>query len=192
MKEEVFYAPLVNESEEQMRDLGIKKEDCRIWTVGTRRIRVCLVPANQETRDFLIAQLQADRTRERRANRCRVPGQRKAWVRCPAEVSCSTCPYGLQDDSKEASVVSLEVLMDSGFDKAGPDCTAEKAEHRDELRELIRRMNEVNPDLVRIVEWQAAGFSAAEIAGKMGVSQPTVYRALQKIHQIAQDYREGH
>ena len=188
---EVIYAPIEIESEEQMRDLGLKQEDCRTWKIGNSRVLVYLVPANQETRDFLLAELYTRHTQERRKNRCVVPGLRKAWIQCPSENSCSDCPYGYQYVEGGARCLSLEKMLEDGFDSSGWDDTSDTVTNREELRCLYELLNEADPNLVRIVELQAAGFSVAEIADKMGVSQPTVYRALQKIHQLAQDYREN-
>ena len=82
-------------------------------------------------------------------------------------------------------------MLEDGFDYPGWDDTSDTVTNREELRGLYALLNEADPNLVRIVELQAAGYSVAEIAERFSASKATVYRALQKIHRIAQDYREN-
>ena len=73
--EEIIYAPIEIESADQLHALGATWEDCHIWKFGPEHVRVLLVPANVETREFLVNELNSRHSRNLRNRRCMIPGK---------------------------------------------------------------------------------------------------------------------
>ena len=55
--EEIIYAPIEIESADQLHALGATWEDCKTWKFGHEYIKVLLVPADEEVRDYLVKEL---------------------------------------------------------------------------------------------------------------------------------------
>ena len=184
--EEIIYAPIEIESADQLHALGATWDDCKKWKIGNEYITVFLVPSNQETRDFLIAELNSRYSRKYRGSRCILPGKRKAFVQCRTINSCSECPYGRQGDSRVPQILSLEALQSEGFDPAMEDATSIDAENRVELERLFNRLKESDPQYLEVVCLKAAGYTLDEISDKLSIPRTTVHRMLKKIRQIAE------
>ena len=106
--EEIIYAPIEIESADQLHALGATWEDCQIWKFGPEHVRVLLVPANEETREFLVNELNSRHSRNLRNRRCMIPGKWTAQIQCPSENSCLNCPFGREDDERQSRMMSLD------------------------------------------------------------------------------------
>ena len=185
--EEIIYAPIEIESADQLHALGATWEDCNTWTIGVTPVKVYLVEADEATRDFLVSELERKYTKRFRDVRCMVPGNIKAWIRCPECNKCNACPYGRSADDHEGVMISLDDLMENGYESATGDVTAEQAENELLLEELLEKLRSLNPLYVDIIHLKAAGYSTTEIASKLGISQPTVSRMLRKIQNLTDE-----
>ena len=187
--EEIIYAPIEIESEDQLHALGATWDDCRTWKIGAFLVTVYLVPANQETRDYLMQELQKKYEHYSRHTRCLVPGRRKSLITCPERNRCCECPYGLSPQDQQSREISLDALLERGFDLDDGDTTSGNALLSLELKELLQVLQKENPDYVEVVRLIAAGYTVPQIAKRLYLSRASVYRALDKIHTIAAAYQ---
>ncbi len=184
--EEIIYAPIEIESAEQLHALGATWEDCKTWRIGARPVTVFLVPADEATRDFLLKELQAKYEHYSRHTRCLVPGLRKALITCPEWNRCDQCPYGRVKDPEGSSPLSLDALIENGFEMEAGDSTAASAETCIELENILNRLYEENPDFVRLVTLRAKGYTVDEIVSFMHISRATFFRMQKEIRRIAE------
>ena len=183
--EEIIYAPIEIESADQLHALGANWEDCKTWRIGVTPVKVVLVPANQETRDFLIQEMRNKYCKASRQTRCLVPGKRKAWITCPESNRCTACPYHREGEIRETETVSLDSLLENGIEYAGADVTAEQAEAACELDLIIQILREKDPRYVRIIQMLADGYTVSEIAMNLDCSPKTVYRLFGEARRVA-------
>ena len=184
--EEIIYAPIEIESADQLHALGATWEDCKTWKFGCEHIKVLLVPADADTRDFLVGELNRRHTRDLRISRCMVPGKLSGLIRCPSQNSCMNCPYGREKEVKQRRELSLESLMEDGFDPEGMDITSDRAEAAVQLELILTRLREEDPRLLDLVYLKAAGYRSREIADRLEISRRTYVRLEQKIREIAE------
>ena len=114
--EEIIYAPIEIESADQLRALGATWDDCKTWRIGREHIKVLLVPADVDTRDFLVDELNRRHSRDLRRSRCLVPGKCSGLILCPSQNSCMNCPCGREKGVNQRQELSLDSLMEDGFD----------------------------------------------------------------------------
>ena len=183
--EEIIYAPIEIESADQLHALGATWDDCKTWRIGVTPVKVILVPANQETRNFLIKEMQDKYSKVSRNRRCVVPGKKKSWITCPESNHCTACPYHREGGNGAVETVSLDSLLENGIEYGGTDVTAEQAETACELDLLIQILSEENPRYVRLVRLLEAGYTVPEIAVRLNCSPKTVYRLIREIRRVA-------
>lgn len=184
-REEIIYAPIEIESAAQLHALGATWEDCKTWKFGHEYIKVLMVPADEEVRDYLVKELNRRHSRDLRSSRCMIPGRRSAYIQCPSENSCLNCPFGRAREVCQRQVLSLDSLMEEGFDPAGEDTTSKRAEDTIELDRILTRLREEDPRMLDLVYLKAAGYRSQEIADRLGISRRTYVRLEQKIREIA-------
>ena len=184
-KEEIIYAPIEIESADQLHALGYRWEDCKTWKFGVTPVTVLLVPADRETSAFLIDQLNRKYAHVNRGTRCKVPGTRKPLISCPEWNSCNSCPYGKQPEDRQSHTVSLDQLLEDGFDLESDDSTSSRALASLELDRIFRLLQGENPLYVQIVRLRAAGYTSDEIARMTGISRATLFRYYQRIRELA-------
>ena len=189
--EEIIYAPIEIESADQLHALGATWEDCKTWKFGHEYIKVLLVPADEEVRDYLVKELNRRHSRDLRSSRCMIPGRRSAYIQCPSENSCLNCPFGREREVCQRQVLSLDSLMEEGFDPAGEDITSKRAEDTIELDRILSCLREEDPRLLDLVYLKAAGYRSQEIADQLGISRRTYVRLEQKIREIACKQENG-
>ena len=113
--EEIIYAPIEIESADQLHALGATWEDCKTWRIGVTPVKVILVPADQETRDFLIQDLRRKYVNRNRQTRCQVPGKYNRPVTCPAmsptgETGLSVLTACWRTAMKRGALIRLPIL----------------------------------------------------------------------------------
>ena len=187
-KEEIIYAPIEIESADQLHALGATWADCKTWRIGMTPVKVYLVPADQEVRDYLMQELRKKYSNQNHQGRCKIPGKRKTLIDCPLTNRCASCPYGTDGSLRQGRTVSLDEMLEEGYDQAGLDTASEQAENRIELEHILRCLREENPLYPEIVRMRASGYSPIEISEKIDVNVRTVHRMLQKIRRLASDY----
>lgn len=183
--EEIIYAPIEIESEDQLRALGATWDDCRTWRFGTHPVIVYMVPANQETRDYLIEELQHKYSKTFRKNRCLVPGKQKSWIPCPESNHCQNCPYENRPEDRQRKWISLDQMQEDGYEPGTGDITAERGEAAVLLDQILKRLREKNPAYLSTIRMLADGYSVSEIARVHYRSTQTIYLWLEDIRRIA-------
>ncbi len=183
--EEIIYAPIEIESADQLHALGATWDDCKTWRIGREHIKVLLVPADVDTRDFLVDELNRRHSRDLRRSRCLVPGKCSGLILCPSQNSCMNCPFGREKGVNQRQELSLDSLMEDGFDSEGPDITSGKAEASVRLELILAKLREADPRLLDIVCLKAAGYHPQEIADRLGISRRTYYRLDETIRGLA-------
>lgn len=184
--EEIIYAPIEIESADQLHALGATWEDCRTWTIGVTPVKVYLVPADQATRDFLMQDLRRKYVNLHRQTRCLVPGKNNRPITCPARNHCDRCPYGLNADDRGSKTVSLDILLEDGYEEGSADTTADPVISSIYLEDVLRRLREENPVFLDIVYLRADGLTLDEISERLNIPRTTLHRMLQKIRRIAE------
>ena len=184
--EEIIYAPIEIESAAQLHALGATWEDCKTWRIGVTPVKVVLVPSNQETRDFLIQEMRRKYVNRHRQTRCLVPGRNNRPVTCPERNHCDCCPYGMNADDRNSKVVSLDSLLEDGYEEGSDDTTADPVVSSMYLDDVLRHLREENPVFLDIVYLRADGLTLDEISAKLSIPRTTLHRMLQKIRQIAE------
>ena len=184
--EEIIYAPIEIESADQLHALGATWEDCKTWRIGVTPIKVVLVPSNQETRDFLIQEMRRKYVNRHRQTRCLVPGRNNRPVTCPERNHCDCCPYGLNADDRSNKVVSLDSLLEDGYEVESDDTTADPVVSSMYLEDVLRHLRGENPVFLDIVYLRADGLTLDELSGRLNIPRTTLHRMLQKIKRIAE------
>ena len=184
--EEIIYAPIEIESADQLHALGATWEDCKTWRIGVTPVKVILVPADQETRDFLIQDLRRKYVNRNRQTRCQVPGKYNRPVTCPAKNHCDCCPYGLNVSDRGDRTISLDSLLEDVYEAGGTDTTADPVVSSMYLEDVLRRLREEKPVFLDIVYLRADGLTLDEISERLNIPRTTLYRMLQKIRKIAE------
>ena len=184
--EEIIYAPIEIESADQLHALGATWDDCKTWRIGVTPVKVILVPADQEMRDFLMQDLRSKYVNRSRQTRCLVPGKYNRPVICPARNHCDCCPYGLNADDRSSRMVSLDSMLEDGYEEGGADTTADPIISSMYLEDVLRRLREENPVFLDIVYLRADGLTLDEISDRLKIPRTTLYRMLQKIRRIAE------
>ncbi len=187
--EEIIYAPIEIESADQLHALGATWDDCKTWRIGAKPVTVFLVPADEETRDFLLKELQTKYEHYSRRTRCLVPGVRKSLIICPERNHCDQCPYGRVKDPGASVPLSLDTLIEDGFEMEAGDSTAAAAEASIELERILKRLYEVNPIYVRLVTLRAEGYTVEEITSIMHISRATFFCMQKEIRTLGQEGR---
>ena len=124
------------------------------------------------------------------STRCMVPGQRKAFIRCKDTNKCSECPYGMTPETKQASLVSLDGLVEDGYEPETADSVEQQAVAKMEYAEIRARMDAEDPRIARAFEArELLGDSVTRIAADLGVSEPRVYQLLRRAKEIGKEYR---
>ena len=185
--EEIIYAPIEIESADQLHALGATWDDCRTWRIGARPVTVFLVPADRETRDFLIQDLRQKYEHYSRRTRCKIPGTRKQLVTCPESNHCDQCPFGMCREEREPETISLDAMLEEGFEPMCEDTIADYAETSLELERVLKKLYAMNPDYVRLVTMRAQGYTVDEIVSLMHISRATLFRMLRQIRRIAEN-----
>ncbi len=191
---EILYdAPIEIKDQTDMDNYGITKADCRFLRFnGSQKMRVYFYKtSNREFAEYQWETINNQHSSTYLASRCMVPGKRKAFVRCRDTNKCTACPYGMTPETRQAAIVSLDGLIESGWDPT----PVESVEHtvlakieREEIRALMRAED------WRIAEVYEArtflGDSVKTIAEELSLSEPRVYQLLSRAKKIIKKYRE--
>ena len=190
--ETLYDAPIEIKDKADMNHYGITIEDCRYLHLGSSQ-RLLVYFFKTTNRAFAEAQweyINNVHSRGYSSTRCMVPGQRKAFVRCRDTNKCSECPYGRTLETKQASLVSLDDLVESGYEPEAADSVEQQAVAKMEYAEIRARMDAEDPRIARVLEAKVLlGDTVTKIAADLGVSEPRVYQLLRRAKEIGREYR---
>lgn len=192
---EILYdAPIVIEKNdsEVLTMLGITKKDCTYLSFnGSEKVRVYLF----KTTDRRYAEMEWENVNNLHSSgyfksRCMVPGKRDGLIRCRDTNKCAECPYGRKPEDKQAQKVSLDGLLEDGYDPAAEDSVERQVVSKGIYQEIRKIMDNEDPRMADAFEAKTLlGYSAKEIAKGLGVSVPRVYQLLDRAVAIGQAYR---
>lgn len=182
----VFAAPIEIESSEQMEALGLRREQCRTWQIGSIRVTVHLTPADEETCLFLLGELQRKYRHANRQNRCLIPGRQKPLIRCPDCNRCSQCPFPQHREKLSGACLSLDSMIDDGFSFAQEDMCWLRLEQQEALRAAFEAVRAANPKYLRaFLLREYAGLSVSEVAARMHDTERNVYYYIAQAKRLA-------
>ncbi len=190
--ETVYDAPIEIKGKADMDNYGITIEDCRYLHFGASQ-KILVYFFRTTNRAFAEAQweyINNVHSRGYSSTRCMVPGQRKAFVRCRDTNKCSECPYGRTPETRQASLVSWNGLVESGYEPESFDSAEQQVMAKMEYAEIRARMDAEDPRIARAFEArELLGDSVTRIATDLGVSEPRVYQLLRRAKEIGREYR---
>lgn len=187
----LFDCPIEIKDKQDLNNYGIKWSDCRTLNYhGSEKVTVYFLKTeNRELAEYQWSYLDTKHSRGYASMRCMIPGKRKAFIRCPDTVSCATCPY---KDKKQSPVISLDGLVENGYESADSACVDEQVSAKMEYEIIRARMDAEDPRISRAFEMkELMGFSVKEIATELGISQPRVYQLIARGKEIGEEYRKN-
>ena len=188
----VWYdAPVQIRDQADLANYHIQWSDCRKWRFGGGKpVMVYFVKVQElAVAEFLWKDLNYEHWQEYAAKRCMVPGTRKDWIRCPSNMSCANCPYG---NEKKRPVISLDGLVEVGYEPGADVSAEEKAYYALVYREIRNLLDAKDPLFAEVLEAKILDEkSAAIIARRLGVKTSHVYKMLDKIREIGEIYKNS-
>ena len=188
----VWYdAPVQIRDQADLANYHIQWSDCRKWRFGGGKpVMVHFVKVRElAVAEFLWKDLNYEHWQEYAAKRCMVPGTRKDWIRCPSNMSCAHCPYG---NEKKRPVISLDGLVEVGYEPGAEVSAEEKALYALVYREIRNLLDAKDPRLAMVLEAKVLDEkSAMVIAKRLGVKTSRVYKMLDKIREIGEIYKNS-
>lgn len=190
--ETLYDAPIEIKDRADMENYGINVEECKYLHLGSSQ-RILVYFYKTTNRAFAEAQweyINNVHSRGYNSTRCMVPGQRKVFIRCKDTNKCSACPYGRTPDTKQAAIISLDGLVEDGYEPETCGFVEQQAIAKMEYAELRARMDEEDPRIARAFEAkELLGDSVSKIAEDLGVSEPRVYQLLKRAKEIGKKYQ---
>ena len=188
----VWYdAPVQIRDQADLANYHIQWSDCRKWRFGGGKpVMVHFVKVRElAVAEFLWKDLNYEHWQEYAAKRCMVPGTRKDWIRCPSNMSCANCPYG---NEKKRPVISLDGLVEVGYEPGADVSAEEKAYYALVYREIRNLLDAKDPLFAEVLEAKILDEkSAATIAQRLGVKTSRIYKMIDKIREIGEAYKNS-
>ena len=188
----VWYdAPVQIRDQADLANYHIQWSDCRKWRFGGGKpVMVHFVKVKElAVAEFLWKDLNYEHWQEYAAKRCMVPGTRKDWIRCPSNMSCAHCPYG---NEKKRPVISLDGLVEVGYEPGADVSAEEKALSALGYREIRNLLDAKDPLFAEVLEAKILDEkSAAIIAQRLGVKTSRIYKMIDKIREIGEAYKNS-
>lgn len=191
--ETLYDAPIEIKDKADMNHYGITIEDCKYLHLGSsQRILVYFYKTtNRAFAEYQWEHINNMHSSGYYSTRCMVPGQRKAFVRCKDTNKCSECPYGRTPDTKQAALISLDGLVEDGYEPETCGFVEQQAMAKMEYAELRARMDAEDPRIARAFEAkELLGDSVTRIAADFGISEPRVYQLIARAKAIGKDFSE--
>ena len=184
-------APVQIRDQADLANYHIQWSDCRKWRFGGGKpVMVYFVKVQElAVAEFLWKDLNYEHWQEYAAKRCMVPGTRKDWIRCPSNMSCAHCPYG---NEKKRPVISLDGLVEVGYEPGAEVSAEEEAYYAMVYREIRNLLDAKDPLFAEVLEAKILDEkSAAIIAQRLGVKTSRIYKMLDKIREIGEAYKNS-
>ena len=192
---EILYdAPIVIRDKADMRNYGITHDDCKYLHLGkSQRILVYFYrTTNRAFAEYQWECLNNLHSSGYYSTRCVVPGTRKPFIKCPDTNKCSECPYGRTPETKLGAFLSLEGLIDDGWEPAREELVERQAIAKREYEELRALMDAEDVRIAQALEAKVLfSDSVKKIAQDLGVSEPRVYQLIARAKAIGIEYRNS-
>ena len=188
--QKIYYAPIIIHGKADLDNYNIQWSDCRTLHFGTSgSVTIYPFPTeNKKLYDLFRKELNNQHSEAYRATRCQVPGKRGRLVRCDTRNSCANCPFGIDPTNKEPNSVSLDRLVEVGWEPNEGDRTSEKALAAVEYASIRARMDAEDERIAPIFEdYTLAGLSIAELMDKYSLSRRRVFQLLRRAKEIGQE-----
>ena len=187
---EILYdAPYEIKNQADLDNFGITWDDCRTLNFhGSEKVTVYFYKTeNRALAEYLWSALDTQHSRGFASVRCMIRGKKKAYIKCPDTNSCANCP---NKDKKQAPVISLDGLIETGYEPVEGSPVEEQVRAKLEYESIKAMMDAADPRIARVLEMKVLmGFSVKEIATELGISQPRVYQLIARGKEISEEYR---
>ena len=193
--EVVYQAPIEITGNADLANYGITWEDCRTLHFGrSEKIIVYYFPTtNRRFAEEQWRYLNTQHSKGYRSMRCMVPGKQKPLIVCPDSNKCSECPYGRSMEDRQSKIISWEGLIETGYEPAGGKDETENTDRKMDIEKVITFLERRVPGIVRIIVLKEVyGYSVAEIAEEVGITERRVYYYLNQAKKIGKEYKERH
>ncbi len=191
---EILYdCPIPINDKADLDNFGISWADCRFLPFnGSQRVRVYFFKTeNRELAEAQWAYIDTEHSRGFASMRCMVPGRKKPFIKCSTTNSCARCPYGRKPEDKLAPVISLDGLLEDGYEPAPAESVERQVLKKIEYEEIRAQMDAEDPRIALAFEAkELGGETVQEIANELGVSAPRVYQLIARAKAIGRSYRE--
>ena len=181
----VYLAPLVIENEGQYETLHISRSACRYCVYGRIRHLIHFTPAGKEISDLFTSELEQLSKSILRQHRCLIPGTRKDYIRCPEENRCCECPFGKRADKIDSQFISLEALLQSGYEPIGSEPISNHIIRKDEYNRLMEELfRSGKKPYQAFILHMIRGYSVEETADMMQEKPRNIYYYLNEAKKI--------
>lgn len=184
----IYYAPIVIHDKADLDNYNISWADTRTLHFGeSSSVTIYPFPTTDKALyDFFRKSLNNEHSDAYRATRCQVPGKRGKLVRC--QHKCSECPFGIYPADKQPNRVSLDGLVEVGWEPSAGDTTAEKALAAVEYAEIRAKMDSEDERIAPLFEDRILGnLEIEELMDKYGLSRRRVFQLLKRAKEIGQE-----
>ena len=188
----LYDAPIEIRDQADMKNYGITAADCHyLHFGGSQKMRVYFYKTtSREFAEYQWEYINNLHSTSYFNTRCMVPGKRKAFVRCRDTNKCAECPYGRTPETKQAAVVSLDGLVDTGWEPAPVETVERETMAKLQYSEIRKVMDAEDRRIARAFEAKVLlGDSVKKIAADLGVTEPRVYQLIARAKEIVKDYR---
>ncbi len=189
----IYEAPIEIHDKADLNNYGITWNDCRTIHFGTSD-GVTVYFFKTSNRSFAEEQwkyLNSQHSKGYRSSRCLVPGKLKPLIVCPDSNKCSACPFGRKPEDREPTIISWDGLIETGYEPESEDREMARAEARREFEDVRKVMDKKDPNIARaIVLKEMYGYSVAEIANKLNITERQVYYLIAQAKTIGKEYAE--
>jgi len=143
------------------------------------------VIVTEEVYRAYIRPVRAEQRARRREKKCCVMGEKGKLVRCTRD--CETCEYAAAGKKSSGSFLSLDGLMNAGFDAIDPNTDIEREfaerEERQEIKEKVQaaiaQLKPKQQELVRLFFYEEK--TQTEIARIFGVSVSAINQQMEVV-----------
>ena len=114
----LYDCPIEINNKADLDNFGITWDDCRFLHFnGSQHMRVYFFRTeNRELAEEQWAYIDTVHSSGFASMRCMVPGRKKPFIKCPTTNSCARCPYGRKPEEKQSPVISLDGLLEDGYE----------------------------------------------------------------------------
>lgn len=185
----LFDCPLEIRDQADLDNYGITWDDCRTLNFhGSEKVTVYFYKTdNRAFAEFMWSSLDTQHSRAFANTRCWIPGLRKAFVRCRDTVPCATCPY---KDKRQPPFISWDELIAGGYEPIACASPENGIMAKLEYESIKAMMDSEDIRIAQALEMkELCGYSVAEIAAELNISQPRIYQLLRRAREIGREYR---
>lgn len=114
------------------------------------------------------------------------------WSYLDPQRSCAQYPYGRKPEDRQAPVISLDGLIESGYDSAVGSTTEEQVHAKLEYSAIRTLMDKEDGRIAVAFEMKELyDYSVKDIAKKLKISEPRVYQLIARAKSIGREFRKN-